>query len=125
MKHLNQILGIIFLSTFVGFMLYKVILARDTMSDSAHNGLMFLVVLFLIVALFGIRKIIQDHGGNLLGPTWDANLTTINRTTKVLMTLGRFSIHFGWTCERGADFNIYCLLFPCVGLPWLARCFIV
>ena len=60
MKHLNQILGIIFLSTFVGFMLYKVILARDEMSDSSHNALMLLVVIFTIIAIFGIRKIIRD-----------------------------------------------------------------
>ena len=60
MKHLNQILGIVFLAAFIGFMMYKLVLARDTMSDSAHNGLMVLVVLFLIIALFGIRKIIRD-----------------------------------------------------------------
>jgi len=60
MKHLNQILGIIFLGAFVGFMMYKLILARDEMSDSAHNGLMVLVVIFLIVAILGIKKIIRD-----------------------------------------------------------------
>lgn len=60
MKHLNQILGIIFLAAFVGFMMYKLILARDEMSDSAHNGLMVLVVIFLIVAILGIRKIIRE-----------------------------------------------------------------
>lgn len=60
MKNLNQILGIVFLTAFVGFMMYKLILARDEMSDSAHNGLMVLVVIFLIIAILGIRKIIHE-----------------------------------------------------------------
>ena len=60
MKHLNQILGIIFLTAFVVFLIYKLILSRDTMSDSAHNGLMVLFVIFLIIAMLGIRKIIRE-----------------------------------------------------------------
>ena len=60
MKHLNQILGIIFLTAFIGFMLYKLVLARDNMSDSAHNGLMVLATIFLIIAILGIRKIIRE-----------------------------------------------------------------
>jgi len=60
MKYLNQTLGIIFLAAFIGFMMYKLMLARNDMSDSAHNGLMVLVVIFLIIAIMGIRKIIRE-----------------------------------------------------------------
>jgi len=59
MKHLNQFLGIIFLSVFVGFMFYKLVLARDSMNDNSHNALMVLFVLFVIIAIIGIRKIVR------------------------------------------------------------------